>query len=388
MYVLRHSVKNLNTLVKQYKKNNPSSATIESNNNLNGVYPNTLKKEALKKHLGWLRRGREAVVRLGYGADRMALKHMQEGKNAEKKTRNRDDFRKIIVDYFVNLNFGENAHEIGSGSYGTTYRVPARIDAKVLEIMNKGTGVVGVASSPEERGGVLLKVQFLDNPRALKNAYEEDRVHAEISSTRGECFDGFRIAGDFVPHFIRGSTIDFPVTWKGQKVKTRLRLTLMQYIQNGKSLMELQQDEMTPLLYARIERAFTMLWIMGYSHNDAHENNIMVDASGKPYIIDFGFARKLGPNKRRSMIESIRKSNHPNMAFNKNYLNNLKVYFLGIRGNFRFTPDSGLLKKLRHDIPECKIFAARKVAWTKELRSCGSNGGPFKNAILKTRAEC
>lgn len=387
MYVLRHTVENLNALVKQYKKNNPSSArTVENNSNLKGVYPKTMEKE---KQLEWLRRTKDAVGRLRYGADEMSAKHMQEGIHAEKKTRNRDNFRKMIVDYFVGKHFGENADEIGSGSYGTTYRIPSRIDSRFLEVMNKGAGVVEYSpANNSDHHHVLLKVQFLDNPKALKNAYEEDRVHADISSIRGECFDGFRINGDFVPRFIRGSTIVFPVTWKGEKIKTRLRLTLMQYIQNGRPLLELGRDELTPLLYARIERAFSMLWIMGYSHNDAHDNNIMVDARGKPYIIDFGFARKLGSNKRRSMLESIRTSKYPNMAFNKNYMHNLKVYFLGIRGNFRFTPDSGVLKRLRKNIPECEIFAARKIAWTKELQSCGSNGGPFKNAILKTRDEC
>jgi len=251
------------------------------------------------------------------------------------------------------------------------------------KVMTKGTSVI--------RGGgkmigapLLLKVQFLASPRAVHGAREEDAAHAAISDG-SDCFEGFEITGDFVPKFIMGST----VKWSEKGAPVRLRVTLMEYIK-GRPLSEVPEKGITPILYARIERAFTMLWIMGYSHNDAHAKNIIVAKGERPYVIDFGFSHKLPLKRRQALRARIIGALHFNDAFDANYFNYLTTYFLGIRENGKYTPDGLLLRDLRRSLSNnCDIFAARKKAWIEELRACGPElETVFRRAIASKKRGC
>lgn len=336
MYAFRNNIKNLNDRIREFRNAIP----LANDDNFDDAYPAGLKKNRRPTTTNNAQNNESTVM----------MRMMQERRNANRKTRNRDAFRRIMITKFVDEHFGENAEMIGSGSYGTAFRVSfaSAVDFKKRVIMASKDVVEGNARNVPPRSKVLmLKVQFLDTPRAVQNARHEDAVHAAIVDKQP----------DIAPYFVAGST----VVYKTKPTATvRLRASLMQYIPGGQSLKDVP---ITPLLYARIERAFATLWAMGYSHNDAHDGNILVDPKdGRPYIIDFGFAHEIRDAKRRaSFMNKMATEPYPNAAFDAAYKNYLETYFLGIRGNFRFTPDSGLLKRLRRGIPEGDIIAARKA---------------------------
>lgn len=301
-------------------------------------------------------------------------------KNSNSRSRNsetassanaREDFKDQVVENFVDFLFLGNKgkyKELFVGAYGTGFKIDYSFFRSHL-LPKYGTSSRKIIASRsaarlDDEKDILMKVQLLDSREREEEAFDEDTALEAISNGTVR-YHGLEIQGkDFVPRFILGCTVPYTFTSNNNK-RTRIyfRLTFMTFVR-GKTLYDyLKSNEITPLFYARLEKAFTSLWMMGYAHNDAHLWNIMVETrTKKPYIIDFGMSRKLNRSKHDLFMKnlSVLASNN---AFNKHFLGTMASEMFYNRNLPFFNVDSVLLRSLRQDLNPCDVAKARQKAW-------------------------
>jgi hypothetical protein len=297
----------------------------------------------------------------------------------------REDFKDQVVENFVDFLFlGEKGKykELFVGAYGTGFKIDYLFFRSHVEpYLRTSYKKVIAPRSPVRLDGdkdILMKVQLLDSREREKEAFDEDTALENISNGTVR-YHGLEIRGkDFVPRFILGCTIPYMFTRNNnERVRIYFRLTFMTFV-IGKTLYQyLKSNEITPLFYAHLEKAFTSLWMMGYAHNDAHLWNIMIETrTKKPYIIDFGMSRKLNQPKYDLFLKnlSILASNN---AFNKHFLGTMASEIFYNKNYPFFNVDSVLLRSLRQDLNPCDVAKARQKVWAT------SDKNPISNRIAR-----
>ena len=81
-------------------------------------------------------------------------------------------------------------------------------------------------------------------------------------------------------------------------------------------------------LSGQYERAILGLWALGIVHSDAHDNNVLVDARGRVFVIDFGFATVLPRVLRAKLLAGMC---HPNTALDHE---NIRNYIAAVQMRF------------------------------------------------------
>jgi hypothetical protein len=280
-------------------------------------------------------------------------------------TVSQEKFRAKVAEEFVDVISGRDKRlykKLFSGLYGTGFLIDQSL--QLVPMLRQSTyprkTIDHQPADPKEK--MLMKVQLLDSREREEEAFQEDATLEAVSNGVAR-YHGLEIRGStFVPRFIFGCTMPYTPTNK-DNVTMYFRLTFMTYIE-GKTLYEyLKSNKITPLFYARLEKAFTALWMMGYAHNDAHLWNIMVEtATKKPYIIDFGMSRKLNRSRHDLFIEnlSVLASNN---AFNKHFLDPMASEMFYDRNLPFMNVDSRLLRSLRRGLNPCAVARARQKVW-------------------------
>jgi hypothetical protein len=299
----------------------------------------------------------------------------------------REDFKDQVVEKFVNFLFlGEKGKykELFVGAYGTGFKIDYSFFRSHVEpyLRTSYRKIIAPRSAVRLNGekDILMKVQLLDSREREEEAFDEDTALEDISNGTVR-YHGLEIQGrDFVPRFILGCTVPHMFTSNNNK-RTRIyfRLTFMTFVM-GKTLYHyLKSNEVTPLFFANLEKAFTSLWMMGYAHNDAHLWNIMVETrTKKPYIIDFGMSRKLNRSKHDLFMKNL-SALASNNAFNKHFLGTMASEWFYNRNYHFFNVDSVLLRSLRQDLNPCDVAKARQKVWA----SSTSNKNSISNRIAR-----
>jgi len=303
----------------------------------------------------------------------------------------REDFKDQVVENFVKKLFRENKgkyKELFVGAFGTGFKIDysffrSHIEPYLRTSYRKVIASRSAVRLDESEKDILMKVQLLDSREREEEAFDEDTALEAVSNGKIR-YHGLEIQGkDFVPRFILGCTVLHILSWPDFTPNRRriyFRLTFMTLVR-GKTLYNyLKSNEVTPLFYVNLEKAFTSLWMMGYAHNDAHLWNIMVDGrTKKPYIIDFGMSRKLNQSKHNLFMKnlSVLASNN---AFNKHFLGTMASEMFYNRNHPFFNVDSILLRSLRQDLNPCDVAKARHKVWAS---STNNNKNPISNRIAR-----
>ena len=293
----------------------------------------------------------------------------------------REDFKDQVVENFVDFLFrGEKGKykELFVGAYGTGFKIDYSFFRSHVEpyLRTSYRKVIRSRSAVRLDGekDILMKVQLLDSREREEEAFDEDTALEAVSNGTVR-YHGLEIQGsDFVPRFILGCTVPHTfMPFTSNRKRIYFRLTFMTLVRGKTLYAYLKSNEVTPLFYANLEKAFTSLWMMGYAHNDAHLWNIMVDTrTKKPYIIDFGMSRKLNRSRHDLFMKnlSVLASNN---AFNKHFLGTMASEMFYNRNHHFFNVDSVLLRSLRQDLDPCDVAKARQKVWASSTNSNISN---------------
>jgi len=294
------------------------------------------------------------------------------------------NFRVKVAEEFVDVISGQNKKKLFSGLYGTGFLIDQSL--QLVPMLRQSTyprktidPQPAVQLAPKEK--ILMKVQLLDSREREEEAFQEDATLEAISNGVVR-YHGLEICGrDFVPRFIFGCTM--PYTTK-DNVTMYFRLTFMTYIKGQTLYDHMKTRRIGPILYARLEKAFTMLWMMGYAHNDAHLWNIMIESGQRPYIIDFGMARKLNRSRHDLFMEnlSVLASNN---AFNKHFLDPMASEMFYEKNLPFMNVDSRILRSLRRTLNPCDVAKARQKVWASPT----NNKNPISERLdVEREAAC
>lgn len=275
---------------------------------------------------------------------------------------------------------GVRLERLGEGVYGQAFRVSSGVQ-RLVAVVAAGCYNV-VEGKMRLRGPAVLKVQVLRDAEDEARSNNEDALHRLLSEL-DFCYRGVRIRGEgIVPRFGVGGTLE---RWFGgaDPVLCRVHLTVMELVPGRTLYKHLAGGApVTPLLYARVERAFLLLWLVGVSHADAHENNVLISSGGHPVVIDFGMS-VIAPSAVRRAARNVFAGQHladnPNAAYDDRVLPVVRA-IMGARRYEWFNSESRLLKRLRQALVRqghrpCDVEAARYQVWKVEGGlPCASRG--------------
>ncbi len=173
------------------------------------------------------------------------------------------------------------------------------INEKVRNFVNKRGGNLGDTME-------LIEMDFIDGKDVATVMYEfvlaqkgfpEEMIEGMSFEEKNE-----RVAGllDFRIAQVRGGG--------DEGVRQFANLVVMN--ENGTKLMEFLRRtgfSLPPGFVEKVERTLQLFQEKGLYHNDMHERNVMIDASGEPYIIDFGRAVRTGSEVTTDDLAIIRR---------------------------------------------------------------------------------
>jgi serine/threonine protein kinase len=289
-------------------------------------------------------------------------------------------FANKFFDYLGRV-FPLAVRQLSSGVYGTTFVLESKNMYNILMEIRKIGFNVYLDAPKLLPNKLIIKVQLLLDAQDETRANNEDVLHRELVQKQVQCFKGYDIyPAEFVPDFYMGLTI------KDFETGIRYHITAMQYIDEGVTLRSwVLNHKLTPQTFVRLERAFLAMWLLGYSHADAHDNNILVTPQGVPYLIDFGLAVEV-KRKQQEFVERFSRLSIDSdffELFNQVYSSEVsritgKRYGFG-SNNVWFNSEGLLLqmlyKWLTKDGPKlyepCDIARARMELWrSKSSQRC------------------
>jgi len=199
--------------------------------------------------------------------------------------------------------------ELGSGGYGTAYRVtitPA-LEPTIRQLRGAVRHAVVGAGMPGAGETVIIKVAKRGSAPLdafVRDNVKENSMHKYLSGAPCKTHPDLAVpvcASRYVPRLYfaglvrdSGSGRDVYVAVMslaaGTTLDDHLRAT----------------GRVTADLYVRVERAICTLWINGLVHGDMHKGNVMYDRAGQRVtVIDFGFGVLLPPALAQRVQQAI-----------------------------------------------------------------------------------
>ena len=170
----------------------------------------------------------------------------------------------------------DRVQRVGSGASSVTYRLRAK-DAEMLMGALLDESAVHYMPSPQKKkmsAWVLLKVP-------LKRAGVRWRNYVE---------DMFREAGAQEQLSARDPSLVPSLYFAAIDPAHALGVLLMEYIDEGKTLAG---SRITSSLYQKIDALYRRMWLLGFVHMDAKEDNVGVRSDGRLVVFDVASVAKL-----------------------------------------------------------------------------------------------
>ena len=270
--------------------------------------------------------------------------------------------------------------KISTGAYGTGFLIEDKKATQHLYNHNKKYGR-NIIPNKEAHYKCMVKVQLLQNPGDENNAIKEDSFLYTITNYRLRNKYVTIRGNSLIPYFYIGGTLQYQ--------GFHYRFTVMRFIP-GKTLYEtFQQHHYTPRMnateYVRLEAKFLLLWYIGFTHTDAHSDNVIVSKTDNPFLIDLGFFVKISEKLHKVFMQefdTVLANFQPQKldyilktVFKKIYKPyiSLVIYkrlgFDTTNQEFKLNLDDTLLLGFRNKIPSDKVNAARVKYWTKKIHS-------------------
>jgi serine/threonine protein kinase len=103
-----------------------------------------------------------------------------------------------------------------------------------------------------------------------------------------------------------GQQITPTVYFTGTDLQHGIFVTCMELIE-GDTLYTYFEENPThvPLIFRKLENAIVRLWKLGYTHNDMHYSNIMIDSRQRIFILDFERAVRIPAKLRESVLRLL-----------------------------------------------------------------------------------
>lgn len=270
--------------------------------------------------------------------------------------------------------------KISTGAYGTGFLIENKKAIQHLynHIKKYGRNII---LNKEAHYKCIVKIQLLQKPSDENNAIKEDSFLYTITNYRLRNKYITITGNSLIPYFYIGGTLQYQ--------GFHYRFTVMRFIP-GKTLYETFQQyhhspRMNPTEYVRLEAKFLLLWYIGFTHTDAHSDNVIVSKSDNPFLIDLGFFVKISdklhevyarefdsvlakfePQKLDYMIKTVFKKIY------KPYVSTVIYKRLGFddtNQEFKLNLDDTLLLSFRNKLPTDKVNIARHKYWTKKIHN-------------------
>jgi hypothetical protein len=183
-----------------------------------------------------------------------------------------------------------NAELLSQGGHAITYKVPWKEVRKLSRAERVSKDSIlrceDYRDEPENSTVVVLKVTKLASPYLMHASIREAVVHNEICYRKAPGTDWLPpVEGrQVVPEFYRGLIV------RPQR-SCPLYIIAMEHIE-GATLHRWKQlkPDISPTLFANVEKAVKSLWCLGYTHCDMHNNNILVRQDESVRLIDLAQA--------------------------------------------------------------------------------------------------
>jgi serine/threonine protein kinase len=288
-------------------------------------------------------------------------------------------------DEWIAAMFGSEAKFLSSGKYGRVYKLNLNKTAsKMKPLKNMLTNVVETDRVPQS-GTFIVKVGTQGKkdwaPFVLDNVHESQaHRHLTTRCVSLKCAARPVCARDISPKFYFG----------GADPTARLFITVMEFV-NGDTLYKYlsKRSNITASTYLAIEKAIVTMWLTGIVHGDLHEDNIMISPNGsKAWVIDFGFAVVLPPNRLEALkrvmddVPNVSESLANSVWYAKNALQGYVNSVLAVhRGMDWYNADGKLLRGMYLKVPanqRSQIKALRRKLW-----GCKPKPGLVKRCIKK-----
>jgi serine/threonine protein kinase len=278
--------------------------------------------------------------------------------------------------YATSVLGAHDVEEVGSGAFGTTYRIAdPKAARRALDVLRRLLSSKVSGEAPGSSVGVVVKVSTVGPREAwdeflAKNTHEA-QVHARLSRkdacVKLACSGRKVCAREFIPR----------LHLAGADAARGVYVSVMSLVP-GTSLMRAAGDSgpVRARQYVAVERALASLWMLGVAHGDVHPENIMLHGDDA-HVLDFGMAMVLPPQVRKAVQRAMNAS--PALAgsvansawYAKNMIGEYVNSRLRGRGYDWYNSDGKFLRSLWNRVPEAeraRVPALRARAW-----SCGAN---------------
>lgn len=314
--------------------------------------------------------------------------------NRKKYRRNHEEGLALGIWKKLVAHFPKTSYKVvGTGSYGLAILLKGDIVGFVLKfVSSKGTNVLMGAKVPKR---CLLKIQVLKDFDSEKSSIKEDGFLKTIYEKVVTLSPFLTIYGkDIVPQFYQSGSIVFP------EEHVKLRLTLQEYVR-GKTVSDLD-FKISTKTFVLLETKIFFLWLLGFSHTDLHEGNIIIKGDN-PYLIDLGFTvqmpQQLVTNLREVFLHIFSGTFHPRDldkmvkaydAIYNLYASSILYKRLGYNNDRKekiwLWSDSLILKHLRKLHPDNDVIAERTKLWTGLIKQGSTNMLNKNNAVTEKLA--
>ncbi len=145
----------------------------------------------------------------------------------------------------------------------------------------------------EARAGAAVVVKRFHHPNPLLARFDRGRARRELDA--------------LVELERAGLSVPKPLGMRATEGGWELSLAA---VPGARTLQELLESGALPAggwerLLARLGELLARLQVAGWEHGDLHLGNVLVDANGRPWLIDFQRARRVAPDRARCLSEVV-----------------------------------------------------------------------------------